>query len=207
MWNGSGILLATNLLFSDAVRVALICLGHGLWGYLAAQIVSSVCILILLISFVWRLTPVECGIPNVEKLGSAGRSGRSLLPCSGLGSCGSSWCRRIGSLSAYTEGPHDVGVYAVVASLIAYETIFLRSVNQIFAPVIADIHSRGQHALLGRLFQTLTKWILGPTFPLAIVLIIYARTVMSIFGHEFEAGSAAPSLQCSYFAIESTDVM
>ena len=48
-----------------------------------------------------------------------------------------------------------VGIYAVAATLIAYESIILQSVNQIFSPVIADIHTRGELALLGRLFQTL----------------------------------------------------
>jgi O-antigen/teichoic acid export membrane protein len=38
------------------------------------------------------------------------------------------------------------------------------------------------------LFQTLTKWMLGLTFPLAMVMIIYARPIMRMFGHEFEAG-------------------
>jgi len=58
------------------------------------------------------------------------------------------------ALGAYRSA-HDVGIYAVVASIVAYETIFLQSVNQIFAPVIPDIHTRGEREVLGRLFQTL----------------------------------------------------
>src|SRR5271169_1587915 len=88
----------------------------------------------------------------------------------------------------FFRGAHEVGIYAVAAALIAYEPIVLQSVNQIFAPVIADIHTRGDLALLGRLFQTLTKWMLGLTFPLAAVMIVYARPIMRIFGHDFEAG-------------------
>jgi O-antigen/teichoic acid export membrane protein len=86
------------------------------------------------------------------------------------------------------RGAHEVGIYAVAMALVAYETIILQSVNQIFAPVIADIHTRGEHVLLGRLFQTLTKWMLGLTLPLAIVVIWYARPIMGMFGHDFEAG-------------------
>jgi O-antigen/teichoic acid export membrane protein len=88
----------------------------------------------------------------------------------------------------FYRGAHAVGIYAVATALIAYEPIILQSVNQIFAPVIADIHTRGDLALLGRLFQTLTKWMLAVTFPLAIVMITHARPIMRIFGHEFEAG-------------------
>jgi O-antigen/teichoic acid export membrane protein len=42
--------------------------------------------------------------------------------------------------------------------------------------------------MMGRMFQTLTKWILGLTFPLAATMIVFARPLMRIFGPEFEAG-------------------
>jgi O-antigen/teichoic acid export membrane protein len=173
---------------SIAGSVLLIWLGFGLRGYLIAQILSAVCVMVLLINFVWRQTPVEARLPDSKKLGidrevwifSAAMFGIGLMQFFMVQT------DRV-ALGVY-RGAHDVGIYAVVASLISYETIFLHSVNQIFAPVIADIHSRGEQALLGRLFQTLTKWILGLTFPLAIVLITFARPIMAIFGHDFEAG-------------------
>lgn len=170
------------------VSVVLIALGGGLWGYLAAQIVSAVAVMVLLISLVWRLTPVAARSPNLKKLGigrevwwfAAAMFGGGLMQFFG------GQTDRV-ALGVY-RGAHEVGVYAVAAALIAYETIILQSVNQIFAPVIADIHARGEHALLGRLFQTLTKWMLGLTFPLALVMIIFARPIMRMFGHDFEAG-------------------
>ncbi len=171
-----------------AGSVLLIWLGYGLWGYLVAQIVSAVCVMVLLMSFAWRLTPAEARLPNFSKL----RIDREVWSFSaamfgvGVMRYFMGQTDRV-ALGVY-RGAYDVGIYAVVASLIAYETIFLQSVNQIFAPVIADIHSRGEHALLGRLFQTLTKWILGLTLPLAIVFIAFARPIMAIFGHDFEAG-------------------
>jgi len=38
------------------------------------------------------------------------------------------------------------------------------------------------------LFQTLTKWILALTFPLAFVVIVFAHPLLSIFGPAFEIG-------------------
>jgi O-antigen/teichoic acid export membrane protein len=61
-------------------------------------------------------------------------------------------------------------------------------VNQIFAPTIADLHARKEHELLARLFQSLTKWVLGLTLPLALVVMVFARPLMRIFGHDFESG-------------------
>ena len=55
----------------------------------------------------------------------------------------------------------EVGIYAVAMALVAFVPIVLQSVNQIFSPTIADLYARGQIELLGRIFQTLTKWILG----------------------------------------------
>jgi O-antigen/teichoic acid export membrane protein len=171
-----------------AAAVLLISLGGGLWGYLVAQIIGAVVVIALLVFLVWRFTPVAARSPNVKKLGierevwsfSAVMFGASLL--------GFFMGQTDRVALGYYRGAREVGIYAVAAALIAYEPIILQSVNQIFAPVIADIHTRGEHVLLGRLFQTLTKWMLGLTLPLAMVLIAYARPIMRIFGHDFEAG-------------------
>ncbi len=82
----------------------------------------------------------------------------------------------------------ELGIYAMAAALVAFVPAVLQSVNQIFSPTIADLHARGQRELLGRLFQTLTKWILGLTLPLGCLIIIFARDLMRIFGPEFETG-------------------
>jgi O-antigen/teichoic acid export membrane protein len=170
------------------LTVLLIALGGGLWGYLAAQIVSAAVVMVLLISMVWRLTPVAARSLNVKRLGIEPEVWSFSAAMFGVGLMQFFMVQTDRVALGVYRGAHEVGVYAVAASLIAYETIILQSVNQIFAPVIADIHSRGEHVLLGRLFQTLTKWMLGLTFPLAMVMIIYARPIMRMFGHDFEAG-------------------
>lgn len=82
----------------------------------------------------------------------------------------------------------EVGIYAVAMALVAFVPIILQSVNQIFSPTIADLYARGQIDLLGRIFQTLTKWILGLTLPLAAGMVMFAPALMRIFGHDFEIG-------------------
>ena len=171
-----------------AASVLLITFGYGLWGYLTAQILSASCVLLLLFFFAFRLTPVEARRPDVKNfwISSEVWSFAGAMFGVKLMEFFMMQTDRV-ALGVY-RGANEVGIYAVVASLIAYETIILQSVNQIFAPVIADIHARGEHDLLGRLFQTLTKWILGLTLPLAIVLVVYARPIMALFGPDFEAG-------------------
>ena len=170
------------------VAVVLIALGGGLWGYLAAQIVSSVVVTVLLISLVWRLTPVAARSVDLKRIWIRAEVWTFAAAMFGVGVMQFLMGQTDKVALGVYRGVHEVGVYAVAAALVSYETIILQSVNQIFAPVIADVHSRGEHALLGRLFQTLTKWMLGLTFPLAIVMIVYARPIMGLFGHDFEAG-------------------
>jgi O-antigen/teichoic acid export membrane protein len=170
------------------VSVLLISLGGGLWGYLTAQIISAFCVMGLLISMVWRMTPVEARSPNWREpwIRREVWSFSAAMFGLGLAAFFVGQIDRV-ALGVY-RGAQEVGVYSVAAGLVVYEVIILQSVNQIFAPVIADVHSRGEHVLLGRLFQTLTKWILGLTFPLAIVMIAFAKPIMRMFGHDFEAG-------------------
>ena len=174
-----------------AVTVLLITVGLGLRGYLVAQVFSACCVLGLLMYWVWRRTPAEARFPNLNRLGierevwsySATLCGTAILQFLMVQT------DRV-ALGVYRTA-HEVGIYSVVVAMIAYEPIFLHSVNQIFAPVIAHIHSRGEKELLGRLFQTLTKWILGLTLPIAIVVICYAHPIMRVFGREFEVGWSA----------------
>jgi O-antigen/teichoic acid export membrane protein len=170
------------------VAVVLITLGGGLWGYLVAQIVSAVVVLALLVSLVWRLTPVAARSLDLSRLSLEPEVWSFSAATFGVGLMEFFISQTDRVALGYYRGAHDVGIYAVAAILIAYEPIILQSVNQIFAPVIADLHTRGEFVLLGRLFQTLTKWMLGLTLPLAIVMITFARPIMRIFGHDFEAG-------------------
>jgi O-antigen/teichoic acid export membrane protein len=171
-----------------AVSIVLIVLGGGLWGYLTAQIVSAFVVLALLVSLAWRLTPVAARLPDVRNLSIDPQVWSFSAAMFGVGMMEFFMGQTDRVALGHYRGPHDVGIYAVAAALIAYEPIILQSVNQIFAPVIADIHTRGDHLLLRRLFQTLTKWMLGLTFPLAIVMVVYARPIMAVFGHDFALG-------------------
>ncbi len=171
-----------------ALACLLIALGGGLWGYLVAQIVSAVIVMALLISLVWRLTPVAARSLDITKLGIEREVWSFSVAMFGVGLMEFFMGQTDRVSLGFFRGAHDVGIYAMAAALIGYEPVILQSVNQIFAPVIADLHTRGEHVLLGRLFQTLTKWMLGLTFPLAIVMIAFAPSIMRIFGHEFEAG-------------------
>lgn len=170
------------------IAVALLSVGTGLRGYLVAQVLSAAIISILLLVAVYRFTPVAArflmqpgAFPEREVWSfSAAMLGVGFLEFL------TAQVDKI-ALGSY-RGAREVGIYSVAAALVVYVPLVLSSVNQIFAPTIADLHARKEHELLARLFQSLTKWVLGLTLPLAMVVMVFARPLMRIFGHDFESG-------------------
>jgi len=191
----------TNFIGTPAtmvISVALLTLGLGLWGYLVAQITSAVLVLALLVAAVWKLTPKGEGRSDLLPVPVAPGAEKSplfekevisfafvLLGMQGLEFISGQSDRII--LGIYLNA-REVGIYSVAASVVAFVGLFLQSINQIFAPTIAELFHKGEHDLLLQLYQTLTKWSLGLTVPVALAVMIFARPLMGIFGADFREG-------------------
>jgi O-antigen/teichoic acid export membrane protein len=171
-----------------ALTVLLLALGTGMWGYLSAQIISNVAVVTLLVVVAGKLTPAAARfsfspLPPLDsevKTFTAAVFGMNVVDFLG------SQADKI-ILGLYLN-PRILGIYVLASTLSAFIPIVLQSVNQIFAPVIADLHAQQRQDVLEKLFQTLTKWVLGLTFPLASVIIVFALPLMRIFGQDFQAG-------------------
>lgn len=170
------------------VAVLLITAGFGLSGYLGAQVISAIVVQFLLFRAVRRLTPQQA------RFGS--QPGRPLqrevvsfsYTLIGIGLMEFVMAQVDKVSLGYFRGAREVGIYSVAAAFVAYVPILLSSVNQLFSPMISGLHTLGDRVMLKRLFQALTKWIVALTLPLAIVVMVFARVIMHIFGHDFEAG-------------------
>lgn len=168
--------------------VVFVMCGWGLRGYLIAQAVADGVVFILLAVTVWRLTPNKTrsysgSVPALESRVISFSATVLIMEF-------------LGFLILHADkvflgiylNPKEVGIYALASGMAAFVPMILQSVNQIFAPIVSDLHARGELQMVGRMFQTLTKWILALTFPLAATLIIFSRSLMGIFGPEFEPG-------------------
>jgi O-antigen/teichoic acid export membrane protein len=166
----------------------LISAGFGLRGYLVAQILASALVCCMLLLAVRHLTPVEARF-SAQPGSSPGKEvwsfSASML---GIGFLEFIISQVDKVVLGFYRGAREVGIYSLAAALVVYVPLILSSVNQIFSPTIADLHTRGEYALLARMFQSLTKWILGLTLPLASVIIVFSHPLMRIFGHDFEVG-------------------
>jgi len=183
--------LITNFIGSPLTMVFTLGLagaGLGLRGYIFAQAASAFVVIVLLVIAVWKLTPKAARALT----GNLAPIGKDVVAFSAT-VFGVSFLEYLMSqadkiLIGFYLNPREVGIYAVATALVTFVPIVLQSVNQIFSPTIADLYARGQIELLGRIYQTLTKWILGLTLPLAAGIIIFAPALMRIFGHDFEVG-------------------
>jgi O-antigen/teichoic acid export membrane protein len=171
-----------------ALTVLLLALGTGMWGYLSAQIASSVIVVALLVTAAFRLTPREArfSLATIPPLGFEVKS--MALAFLGMSALEFLVTQADKILLGLYLNARAVGIYVLASTLSSFIPMILQSVNQIFAPVIADLHAQGKRDVLQRLFQTLTKWVVGLTFPLACVMIVFAGRLMRIFGPDFESG-------------------
>lgn len=170
------------------LSVILIEVGFGLSGYISAQVASGAVVFTLLTAVVWRLTPpaARSKVGTVTRLeGQVVFFGAAVFGVALLEFLLAQIDKVL--IGAYIN-VKQVGIYSVAMAIVAFVPVALQSVNQIFSPTIADLHARGEQALLARLFQTLTKWILGLTLPLATVVIVFSKPLMQMFGRDFEAG-------------------
>jgi O-antigen/teichoic acid export membrane protein len=88
-------------------------------------------------------------------------------------------------------GPAQVGVYGAALRAAQSLFLFLTSVSLTFSPFVADLHHRGERVKLDGLYKSVTRWTLGATIPVLLVLAILPEPVLRIFGREFAGGDVA----------------
>lgn len=170
------------------IAIALISLGLGLKGYLSAQIASAAVVSALLLAAVRHFTPAAARLWSQAGAFPGKEVWSFSAAMLGIGFLEFLMAQVDKVALGFYKGAREVGIYSVAAALVVYVPLVLNSVNQIFAPTIADLHARGEQKLLSRLFQSLTKWVLGITLPLAMVIMVFAHPLMRIFGSDFEIG-------------------
>ncbi len=181
------------------VTVALISVGWGLRGYVAAELVSMVVIILLMAVLVRRLTPGVLSFGTAAAEDSVAASPARDEAVYGLSMMGLSFLGFLGGridviLLGIFLAASEIGVYSIALTTSVFVPTLLKALNSIFGPIIADLHARRQIPLLRRLFQTSTKWCFSFTWPLVIVIVFFARELMALFGPEFEAGAPVLAL-------------
>lgn len=88
------------------------------------------------------------------------------------------------------SGNAEVGLFGIALQLQGPGTVFLGGIVNIWAPVVSDLHERGEIARLGSLYQTINRWIATFSFPVFAALMLEPDLFAAIFGRQAEG--AAP---------------
>jgi O-antigen/teichoic acid export membrane protein len=84
----------------------------------------------------------------------------------------------------------DVGVYNVATRLVTLAAFVMVPVNQAVGPRLAHLSHVDDRDELRRVYAVATGWIVRLSLPAFIVLIVFPRDLLALFGHAFVAGAA-----------------
>lgn len=89
------------------------------------------------------------------------------------------------------RGNAEVGLFGIALALQGPGGVFLSGIVNIWAPVVSELHEKGELERLGSLYQTITRWVATFSFPVFVALILEPDLFLRLFaGAEF--AEAAP---------------
>ena len=95
----------------------------------------------------------------------------------------------------WMSGDAQVAFFSVALSLQGPGNVFLGGIVNIWAPVVSDLHARGDIARLDSLYKTINRWIATFSFPLFAVMIIEGDIFLrTFFPNAFPGGVAVVAL-------------
>lgn len=91
----------------------------------------------------------------------------------------------------YFRTPAEVGIYSIAIKTALLLLIGLQAVNQIFSPMISSLHQKGEIQELSSLYKTTTKWIFSIAYPGLLIILLFSKNILGLFGKDFIIGSSA----------------
>ncbi len=79
----------------------------------------------------------------------------------------------------------EVGKYNAAFIISQPLSLFLFALVTIFSPIIADLFNKKQFTELSRLYKIVSRWIFTISFPFAVILCIFSKQILSLFGSAF----------------------
>ena len=88
----------------------------------------------------------------------------------------------------YFKTSKDLGIYNAAANISHQPGVIVYSLSCIFSPIISDLHNRRRVDELAKLFKTVTRWGFSLSLPLTLILVLFSKQIVAIFGPEFTSG-------------------
>lgn len=88
------------------------------------------------------------------------------------------------------RGPHDAGIYAIVARAAGFVVFLSAAANMVIAPRIAALFRAGETNALQRLLTAAARRVFFVSLPLAIVFLVAARALLVfLYGADYAGGA------------------
>ncbi|MQA99025.1 MAG: oligosaccharide flippase family protein [Actinobacteria bacterium] len=169
--------------------IALLIAGLAVTGLLASLVVSVAVGAVAAAWYVRRmLTEDERAASPRADAGAMVRfalpqAGASLLSIQDLG---------LGIILLGVSGTDlQVGVFTAGLALQGPATVFLGGIVNIWAPVVSDLHGRGEIGRLGDLYKTINRWVATFSFPVIAVLILEGDLFIELFAKTRDPSAGA----------------
>ncbi len=88
----------------------------------------------------------------------------------------------------YFTDPATVGLYHPAARTAGIIRIVLLSFAGIYGPLMAEMFAKKQTSEMNHLFKLVTRWITTFSLPFAILILLFPKKIMLIFGSQFLQG-------------------
>ena len=180
----AGIGLLTIPLVKLTLALILLFAGTGLRGVMIAILLAEFTGAVLSAAALRKLMGPATTSPRYRARELLGFSAVSWLAT--LASTGLIWADIL--ILGMFRPNSEVGIYQVAARLAMFTTLAMAPINQSFAPSISDLWHRGRMDGLRRTYSAATSWMLRLSLPTFIVLMVFPREALSLFGPEFAVG-------------------
>lgn len=92
-------------------------------------------------------------------------------------------------LLGYWSSVEEVGIYSAAFQTSAIMTVVLGTLESIATPFLSECMTKNDPEEIRSLTGTVLRWTVTGTLPLCIVMAVFAKDIMSLFGTHFESGS------------------
>ena len=83
----------------------------------------------------------------------------------------------------------QAGIYVAASQIALLFAVVLSALNTVLAPMVAELHGRGEVRQLESLYRTCTRWGLYLTTPLFLVVLAFPADVLALLGEGFAPGA------------------
>ncbi len=186
IWYQQGVLKIFNPIVHFLLVGIAFLLGFRLAGAVYGFLISGVLSAGLGFYFLWKI------FPEVKSLLAPSYNIRQLLFFSlptffiGISYLLLNYTDRI--MLGYFRAASDVGIYSAASTTSLQMAIFLAAFITIFSPIVSNLYNQAKRKELENLFKVVTRWVFTLTLPLFIIIAIFSKSIMLIFGSEFVAG-------------------